>query len=742
MSIHILGIRHHGVGSSKNLKAQLVAIKPDMILVEGPPEISAVLPLVGNTDLVPPVAIMLYNTEEPKEFIFYPFAEYSPEWVAIQYANANKIPVRAMDLPVAVAFTKRRLNQENQREEEAGDKTANDPLGYLAKTMGYNSGEAWWEYHFEQMKDNSSGHFEGVMHVMEALRSEGLESPLDVENVYREAYMRSMIRLAQNNMYTNIVVVCGAWHAPALTDLETKVKLDSKILKELPKSKIKITATWIPWTNSRLSMSSGYGAGIYSPGWYEHQWKTKKDTEISWFSMVAGILRNKHIDISTAHVIESFTLSRSLAVLRDKYYVSLEELNEATLSVMCMGESILLELVKKELIVGNKMGKVPDDIPKVPLQEDFEQNIKKLKLKLADEPKQYDLDLRKELDLGRSIFLFRLEILGFNWARRTESRSKGTFKESWILEWSPDMMIVLVDKSFLGNTIEIASKSIILTKSEQSKSISEVSSLIQLSIPSELFDCVDNLLDKIVELSSISSDIVDLMTAIPNLVDVSRYGNVRKSDISILNTIVQQLFVKVFVGLSNACFGLDEDNSVKMFELISRFNNAIRIYNDLEYSQQWLLSLHRLIDNHGIHPIILGCVCRLLLDSGELSDNETDMRISYALSVNNAPHEVAAWLEGFLKGSGMILVYDNRLWNLIYSWVDALPDHVFIELLPMLRRTFSKFEYGERRQIGNKARQGKTPDNKNINANYEVNFDRARALSIIPVLKKLVGMVN
>jgi hypothetical protein len=309
-----------------------------------------------------------------------------------------------------------------------------------------------------------------------------------------------------------------------------------------------------------------------------------------------------------------------------------------------------------------------------------------------------------------------------------------------MLEWSPDVMIELVDKSFLGNTIETASKSIILAKCEQSKSISEVSALILLSIPSELFHCIDILLNKIVELSSISSDIVDLMTAIPNLVDVSRYGNVRKSDLGILNTIVQQLFVKVFVGLSNACYGLDEDNSVKMFGLISSFSNAVHLYNELEFSHQWNETLHRLIDKTGVHPIILGCVCRLLLDAGELSDQEADNRISFALSVNNEPQHVAGWLEGFLKGNGMILVYDNRLWNLMYAWVSALPDHVFMELLPLLRRTFSKFEYGERRQIGNKAKLGKVAENHQKKSNDDINFDKERALTILPILKKLVGI--
>lgn len=736
MTVHILGIRHHGVGSAKNVRAQLAALKPDLILVEGPPEISEVLPVVGKPGLKTPVAIMVYNSVNPKESAFYPFVEYSPEWVSILYANKNNIPVRSIDLPASIGFT---LRAEMKNNEEEAHSLYKDPLSYMADISGHKSGEEWWEYHFEQLSTNVTEHFEAVQHVMDTLRSEGIPSSLDAENVAREAYMRMLIRQAQNEMYTNIVVVCGAWHTPALSDLEQTAKSDLKIIKSLPKPKIKVTSTWIPWTNDRLSMFSGYGAGIYSPGWYEHQWLVKTNTEIKWLSKVANLLREKGIDISTSHVIEAFTLSFNLAKLRNKYYVSLAELNDAVLSVMCMGDAILLELIRKDLIIGNKLGQVPEDIPKVPLQEDFEQQIKSLRLKLTAEQKQHDLDLRKELDLQRSIFFFRLEILKIKWARRTQSRTKGTFKESWIAEWSPDMMIELIDKAFLGNTIQIAAHSVVMVNCENAQAISEITDLIKLTIPSELFECIDALLRKIVALSSISTDIVDLMKSLPNLIEVSRYGNVRKSDLAILNTIVQQLLIKVFVGLPNACYGLDEDNSNQVFLLISRMNDVIRLYDEPESLLQWYETLHKLIDKEGVHPIILGCVCRMLLDARELSDQEADNRISFALSPANDPYRVAAWLEGFLKGYGMILIYDNRLWNLIYSWVALLTREVFMEVLPLLRRTFSTFEYGERKQIGWKAKRGIVYDNLQAQKTNEGDFDNELAVMVLPVVQQLGG---
>ena len=738
MAVHIFGIRHHGVGSARNVLRQLQKWQPNLILVEGPPEITDVLSVIGKEHLTPPVALMVYNSEEPKEFSFYPFAEYSPEWVAVKYANENKIPVRAMDLPASIRFAKKRIAEtEEEKEQRIKEASQRDPLGYLADAAGFRNSEDWWDHQFESAS-NDEQHFDAVHHAMDALRADEIKSSLDRENVDREAYMRNIIRQAQNEMYDRIAVICGAWHAPALRELDLTAKADAKILKDLPKSKIKVAATWIPWTNSRLSIASGYGAGIYSPGWYEHQWTTPEEIEVRWLTKVAQTFRSKGIDISTAHVIETYRLAHSLAALRNKSSIALDELNEAILAVMCMGDVILLTLIREQLIVGIRMGTVPDDIPKVPLQEDFEQQIKSFRLKLSAAPKQHDLDLRKETDLARSVFFHRLEIIELPWQKRTTSRTKGTFKESWTTEWTPEMMITLIDKAFLGNTIESATQTIVLRRTADATKVAEVASLIQLSIPAQLYENLDDLLSRINELSSLSADIIDLMNALPQLVDVSRYGDVRKSDLSVLNTVVQQLLVKVFIGLPNACYGLDEDNSRQMFELITRVNNAVRLYDDADTEVQWYDTLHRLMNKDGINHLIIGCVCRLLLDAQKLSQEETEQKISFSLSVANDPVEVAAWLEGFLGTSGTILLYDNRLWNLLYAWVESLPFDVFQNVLALLRRSFSKFEFGERRQIGERAKKGRASETE-ITITQGDNFNEPRALTILPVIQTLLG---
>src|SRR5512132_2865842 len=97
----IFGIRHHGPGSARSLRLALEQLRPDAILVEGPPDAAEVLPLLAHPDMRPPVALLIYAPDEPRRAVYYPFAVFSPEWQALHFGLTNDIPVRFMDLPQA-----------------------------------------------------------------------------------------------------------------------------------------------------------------------------------------------------------------------------------------------------------------------------------------------------------------------------------------------------------------------------------------------------------------------------------------------------------------------------------------------------------------------------------------------------------------------------------------------------------------------------------------------------------------
>jgi hypothetical protein len=102
-------------------------------------------------------------------------------------------------------------------------------------------------------------------------------------------------------------------------------------------------------------------------------------------------------------------------------------------------------------------------------------------------------------------------------------------------------------------------------------------------------------------------------------------------------------------------------------------------------------------------PLISGRLTRLLLDAGRLAADEAGLRVSRALSAAAPPPAAAGWAEGFLAGSGLLLVHDDKLLALADGWLAGLSADAFAAVLPALRRTFGGFGPPERRAIGQQA---------------------------------------
>lgn len=715
MSVAILGIRHHGPGSARNVRAALEQLQPDVVLVEGPPEADALLAACVHPGMRPPVALLAYVADEPQRAAFYPFAEFSPEWQAITYAVAAGVPVRFCDMPLAHGFAVEKETEDadeettgNEAEEEKRDVPRgesphpyhSDPIDALAQIAGYDNGEEWWEHMVERC-DDSALIFDAVMDAMHELRLQA-KRELRRENI-REAFMRKAIRQAEKEGFSTIAVVCGAWHAPALRTMPSQ-KEDNDLVKGLPK--VKVECTWVSWTYRRLALESGYGAGVQSPGWYHHLWRYTTDTTVQWIAHVARLFRQKNIDVSVAHCIEAVRLADTLAALRGIARPGLRELNEAVQSVMCMGDDILLRLVRDELIVSERMGTVPSDIPKAPLQRDIEKLQKQLRLPAEAVAKEYVLDLRKENDLQRSQLLHRLVLLGIPWGKSKYVSGKGTFKEGWDVQWTPELSLALIDMGAWGNTVEEAASAFAVHSADHASDVQKVCALLLQAVPAELPRAVERIVVCLDTIAAATSDVLQLMAVVPDVVSLARYGNVRKTDATMVAQIADSIIVRACVGLPHACIGVDEEAAAQVVESVARCNDAIVLQQQEEQIAQWHSTLMAIAHNDSTSPMLAGYAVRLLRDAGAVQGSELAHIFSYALSPAQDSGVAAAWLEGFLKGSGTVLLVDDELWHTVYTWVEQLDMEVFTALLPLLRRTFARFGTVERRKMGEKVRTG------------------------------------
>ncbi len=771
-TVHYFGIRHHGPGCARSLHAALATLQPDCLLIEGPPDADALLPYVTHAGLCPPVALLVHSPDDTHASAFYPFAEFSPEWQALQHGVLRGIPTRFIDLPQAIRLAQDKIHREK---DAATEKIANevdatgaiaenglepsgeavypqhhDPMDALAHAVGFADGESWWNHIVEERGD-SEDLFAAIHEAMAALREEwpdDARGPRAAEReMQREAHMRQCIREAVGQGHARIAVVCGAWHVPALQAKHT-AKADAALLKGLPK--IKVSATWVPWTYRHLTWASGYGAGVDSPGWYDYLWQRGqggRDVGASravvsrasgWLARVARLLRAHQLDCSSAHVIEASRLSDTLAALRGRAEPGLEELNEAVRTVICMGASAPLELIHRALTVSDRMGQVPPEVPAVPLQRDIEQAQKSLRLKPEALERTLDLDLRNANDLARSHLLHRLRLLGIRWGEpaRSDRANRGTFRETWRLQWQPEFALRIIEATRFGPTVELAANACVAEQCASLTRLDALAELVDTVLLADLGTAVQAVSHALQTQAAITGDAVQLISAVPPLARVFRYGCVRQMDGDLLAKILDGLITRGAIGLPLACHSLDDSAAETLRDTLLPAHDAVGLRDSAEPSQAWQQALHQIAVGDACHALLRGLCCRLLLDAGHIDQAQAAVQLSRNLSAGALPLEAAQWLDGFLNRNAMVLLHDAAVWSLVDAWLAELVDAHFLQVVPLLRRSFANFSQSERRELGARAAHGV----KVAPVIAVSEGDAVRAALPVPTLRLLLGL--
>ncbi|MFJ2168445.1 DUF5682 family protein [Streptomyces griseofuscus] len=562
----LLGVRHHGPGSARAVRAALDAARPAAVLIEGPPEADALIPLAADPELRPPVALLAHAVDEPGRSAFWPFAAFSPEWVAVRWALEHGVPARFIDLPAAhtLAWGAELPSAEGESEAAEGEQVRVDPLAALAGAAGYDDPERWWE---DAVEHRGAGErdpfapFEALAEAMGALR-ERYGAGGRPRDLVREAQMRLRLRAARKEFGDTVAVVCGAWHVPALRE-RTTLTADRALLKGLPK--VKTELTWVPWTHRRLARSSGYGAGIDSPGWYGHLFHAPDRPVERWLTKVAGLLREEDRIVSSAHVIEAVRLADTLAAMRGRPLPGLGETTDAVRAVMCEGSDVPLALVHDRLVVGDVLGEVPESAPAVPLQRDLGRQQRSLRLRPEALERELELDLRGDTDAGRSRLLHRLRLLGIGWGEPGSSRgSTGTFRETWRLRWEPELSVRVAEAGVWGTTVASAARAKAEADAADAGALADVTALAERCLLAGLPDALPAVMRALADRAALDTDVGHLAQALPALVRSLRYGDVRGTDTHALSDVAAALAERIFVGLPPACTALDSDAAEQM----------------------------------------------------------------------------------------------------------------------------------------------------------------------------------
>ena len=743
--IRCFGIRHHGPGSARSLERALRVMRPDCVLIEGPPDADPALPFAAHEDMRPPVALLVHAASDPSQAVFYPFARFSPEWVALRWALAERVPVRFIDLPIA-----HQIGVSEPRDRGP------DPLVALAGAAGFDDADLFWERLVEVSDHGAADPFAVFLAIADAMRAvRDTAPPPNAREAQREAWMRQQLRAADKALFQNIAVIVGAWHVPALDLTKHTAKADGTLLKGLPKTKTEVA--WIPWTAARLAAESGYGAGVDAPGWYAHLFDVAgtpsaegtpryRSIATAWAVRATRFLRDpRHGEaVGPADALEVVRAADALAALRELAAPGLGELREALLAVSCAGVEARLTPLRAALEIGFDLGAVPAEAPATPLRRDVEATMRHLRLKPLPEPTAHEWDLRKPLDRERVVFLHRLALLEVPFGRRTAGSGMvgtGTFKELWTLAWDPAFEVELALAARWGHTVGAAAAARLVDRA-RTRTLPELADDLMRALDAELDPALDAITSALEDRAAVASDVLQLGRALPPLARVMRYSDVKDTDRARVEPLFDGLFRRYALTLPAAAAIVDDAGAEDHCDLLDALVQALALVarDDLAAEMTDLLStLAGLVPgaHAAAHARIQGRATRLLVErklfdgDGPHGPDALQRLASLALGPAVAPTTAAAWIEGLVAGAGVLLEPQRALWAALDRWLGALSEETFVAVLPILRRAFAHFTPTERRRMGAllQRRRAPAPDR-----GLALGLDPTRVALLRPVL--------
>ncbi|MFE1310357.1 DUF5682 family protein [Streptomyces sp. NPDC058755] len=466
---YLIGVRHHAPSLAAAVPALLDAAKPGVLLVELPAELQDWLPWLAHEETRAPVALAAAPRDGGGGPAFYPFADFSPELVAVRWAARHGVPVVACDLPLA----DRAWGGEG-REEPAGpgNPAAQGSLAGLGTALRSRltgrPGDDLWDRLVEATAPGSSPEAlrRAALLTGWALREDAAGSGGVPElDLRRERWMRSCLAGATANGERAAVVV-GAFHAPALL-----APADSDTSERPAAAASPWTTSLIPYAYALLDERSGYPAGIRDPEW-QHRVLGAAGDPAALEDVLTGAavrvcaeLRALGHPAGPADAREIVRLAGDLARLRGLPAAGRGELVEAVQTVLAQGEPYgrgrAVARAMEKVLVGTRAGRPAPDAPRSGLAPAAEAELAALGLPgPADSgpgtARDLRLDpLRSELDRGRELLLRRLTVCAVPYAEPKEVAGAGgaeALTSRWEVRWTPATAAMLTAAGVRGVT--------------------------------------------------------------------------------------------------------------------------------------------------------------------------------------------------------------------------------------------------------------------------------------------------
>ena len=725
-NIKFFPVRHHSPVCAFHLKKIIDEFKPETILIEGPSDANFLMEYMIDENTTAPFCIYSSYIDKSKEKCrsYYPFLDYSPEFVAIKKSHELKINCSFIDMPFGYIIENSE-NNINKKPISIYDKdnnkfNVNDYTSRLTKKAGLRSFAELWERDFEinGILKNSEDFIKNVFalgYYMRLIENE------DIETKNREYFMAKNIKECIDKKFDRILVITGSFHVNGIIDKLKDFENIEREFNKLKKYNIQNSSNYlIPYSFEEADQRKGYIAGIEYPAFYNNIWKKLNEDLIenaytetvkSFIVKAAGINRD-YYNVNIPDCINAYYMAINLAKLRGKNNAGVYELIDAVKSAFVKGEISLentgnIELMMK-LLSGIANGKVSSKSIVPPVVLDFRNLCKTHRIRIdKTETTESTLDIIKDKNhFEKSKFFHKMRFLDIGFCKLIkgpdyiEKTDKNLAREIWKYKYNSQVEALLIDKSVYGTNVEELCLNFIKDKLKSKLNAEEISKLI---IESAVMGLYNFLIDNYNEIENIilsDNDFISLCKALDNfsyLINIEKInGNINKdrenifSNVDIISKIKSLSKLGFILAAQNmeSIKNLDEENALKYSVYIKNLFIYTLENEDLDCREIFYGSIDSMTQNTFGSSHIYAVCLSIKYKSGKIDAKEFASIISNFLETAET-ESIAYFLNGIFLIARDILFINNDLINEIDKIVKNIEENKFIEILPNLRFAFT-----------------------------------------------------
>ncbi len=721
-------IRHHSPVCSWHLVQVMQQYRPEIVLIEGPVNANALIPVLTDEGTQLPAAFYCFYkdtakllSKEAEDFsCYYPFLYASPEYNALKEAKAMGIPAQFIDLPYGEILYHTAAAQglrSQQPQSYAHDHYLSRSRFYkaLCEKTQLRSFEEFWEKYFEiEGLHQTTAVFLQTMHTYCAItRMDTPTAQLEADGTLaREAHMAACIAQAMQT-HRRVLVVTGDFHSLGLAERLRKGETAAPALHDFSTEVQDIFP--MAYSYEAADALHGYASGMPYPMFYDTIFRTLRkgnqpvgiyrQCTLDLLVQTAKEASKRDVPLSIADITAAHSLMEGLAALRDTKEPGMAEVTDGVTAAFIKGEKTLatslpLELLQK-LATGSGIGKLGINTHVPPLIRDFELQCHAHRLNIRRAvPQQTELSLfAKGKGMETSRFLHRMEFLGTEFAERLKGpdlhsgTDRSRVREVWKYTRTPHVDATLIEHTTDGANIEAACRRLAEKKLQQTHRCEEAARLsvdcFLMGIPLERADvsAMESVLLQDGDFFSLGKGLqhFDMLHELQGLY--------RMEDPTLLQRIIQ-CFNKLLALVPSMAAVQPEQADACIGILRTLYGIVCRVLPERrEDFQQALVTLTSCTTKE---PTIYGGTMGLLyaMDADFRTQAETVMR-GYLQGSAAIKKQGAFYLKGLFSTARDIALTDESFLKMTDALISEMDLADFQEVLPALRLAFSYFTPAE-----------------------------------------------